>query len=192
MKRWNFCKIYERTKLMLMHPETGWETVRQEKINGMELFKSYLIPLALVSSIATFLLQLFTVSVWYALAIGIINFVAAIVGTYITYRIVREYLLNKINEAGHVALHLAIYSTAIFIVFHCLSEGLGVGFFSQVLAVVSLMCLRTVYVGLNQLTALDARYKKSSIVIVGALVIVSPVIIVRLLTIICRIPTIYA
>lgn len=55
-----------------------------------------------------------------------------------------------------------------------------------------LLCLRTLYVGLNRLTSLDAQYRKSALVIIGLLVIVSPIIIQQLLMIIFRIPTIYA
>ena len=44
----------------------------------------------------------------------------------------------------------------------------------------------------NQLTALDVQYRKSAIVIIGLLVIVSPIIIQQLLMIMFRIPTIYA
>ncbi|MFR7876358.1 MAG: hypothetical protein ACLU4J_08150 [Butyricimonas paravirosa] len=104
----------------------------------------------------------------------------------------REYLSNKVAEANRMALRLAVYSSAVFILFHCLSSGFSEGFISQLMAICSLLCLRTLYVGLNQLTALDVQYRKSAIVIIGLLVIVSPIIIQQLLMIMFRIPTIYA
>ena len=94
--------------------------------------------------------------------------------------------------ANRMALRLAVYSSAVFIPFHCLSSGFSEGFISQLMAICSLLCLRTLYVGLNQLTALDVQYRKSAIVIIGLLVIVSPIIIQQLLMIMFRIPTIYA
>lgn len=60
------------------------------------------------------------------------------------------------------------------------------------MAICSLLCLRTLYVGLNQSTALDVQYRKSALVIIGLLVIVAPVIVQQLLMIVFRIPSIYA
>ena len=117
---------------------------------------------------------------------------ASVVGSYIAYRVSREYLSNKVAAANRMALRLAVYSSAVFIPFHCLSSGFSEGFISQLMAMCSLLCLRTLHVGLNQLTALDVQYRKSAIVIIGLLVIVSPIIIQQLLMIMFRIPTIYA
>ena len=89
-------------------------------------------------------------------------------------------------------LHRLPGDPGVFIPFHCLSSGFSEGFISQLMAICSLLCLRTLYVGLNQLTALDVQYRKSAIVIIGLLVIVSPIIIQQLLMIMFRIPTIYA
>ena len=192
MKKSDINSIFARPRKLLLHPETEWQAINRENWEGIELFKNFLVPLSAISSVCTILLRFLSTSPLYAIGIGIILFVSSVVGCYITYRIAREYLINKIPQANRTALHLAVYSSAVFIPFHCLSSGLSEGFISQLMAICSLLCLRTLYVGLNQLTALDAQYRKSALVIIGLLVIVSPIIIQQLLMIIFRIPTIYA
>ena len=192
MKKSDINSIFARPRKLLLHPETEWQAINRENWEGIELFKNFLVPLSTISSVCTILLRFFSTSPLYAIGIGIILFVSSVVGCYITYRIAREYLINKVPQANRTALHLAVYSSAVFIPFHCLSSGLSEGFISQLMAICSLLCLRTLYVGLNRLTALDAQYRKSALVIIGLLVIVSPIIIQQLLMIIFRIPTIYA
>lgn len=192
MKKSDINSIFARPRKLLLHPETEWQAINRENWEGIELFKNFLVPLSAISSVCTILLRFLSTSPLYAIGIGIILFVSSVVGCYITYRIAREYLINKVPQANRTALHLAVYSSAVFIPFHCLSSGLSEGFISQLMAICSLLCLRTLYVGLNRLTALDAQYRKSALVIIGLLVIVSPIIIQQLLMIIFRIPTIYA
>lgn len=192
MKKSDINNIFARPRKLLLHPETEWQAINRENWEGIELFKNFLVPLSAISSVCTILLRFLSTSPLYAIGIGIILFVSSVVGCYITYRIAREYLINKVPQANRTALHLAVYSSAVFIPFHCLSSGLSEGFISQLMAICSLLCLRTLYVGLNRLTALDAQYRKSALVIIGLLVIVSPIIIQQLLMIIFRIPTIYA
>ena len=188
MKKLDIKGIFTRPRKLLLHPETEWQVIGREDIEGIELFKNFLVPLSVLSSICAIL----STSPLYAIGTGIILFIASVVGSYIAYRVSREYLSNKVTKANWMALRLAVYSSAVFIPFHCLSSGFSEGFISQLMAICSLLCLRTLYVGLNQLTALDVQYRKSAIVIIGLLVIVSPIIIQQLLMIMFRIPTIYA
>ena len=188
MKKLDIKGIFTRPRKLLLHPETEWQVIGRENIEGIELFKNFLVPLSVLSSACAILLRLLSTSPLYAIGTGIILFM----GSYIAYRVTREYLSNKVAEANRMALRLAVYSSAVFIPFHCLSSGFSEGFISQLMAICSLLCLRTLYVGLNQLTALDVQYRKSAIVIIGLLVIVSPIIIQQLLMIMFRIPTIYA
>lgn len=192
MKKLDITNLFARTRRILFQPEVEWQAIRQENIEGTDLFRNYLIPLSALASACTFLLQLRITSPFYAVCIGAIIFVASVVGTYITYRVSKEYLMNKVTEANEMALRLAVYSSAIFIPFHCLACGMSEGFISQLMAVCSLLCLRTLYVGLNQSNALDVQYRKSAIVIIGLLVIVAPIIVQQLLMIVFRIPSIYA
>ena len=191
MKKLDIKGIFTRPRKLLLHPETEWQVIGRENIEGIELFKNFLVPLSVLSSACAILLRLLSTSPLYAIGTGIILFMASVVGSYIAYRVSREYLSNKVAAANRMALRLAVYSSAVFIPFHCLSSGFSEGFISQLMAICSLLCLRTLY-GLNQLTALDVQYRKSAIVIIGLLVIVSPIIIQQLLMIMFRIPTIYA
>ena len=187
MKKLDIKGIFTRPRKLLLHPEMEWQVIGRENIEGIELFKNFLVPLSVLSSVCAILLRLLSTSPLYAIGTGIILFMASVMGSYIAYRVSREYLSNN-----RMALRLAVYSSAVFIPFHCLSSGFSEGFISQLMAICSLLCLRTLHVGLNQLTALDVQYRKSAIVIIGLLVIVSPIIIQQLLMIMFRIPTIYA
>ena len=192
MKKQDITNIFARTRRILFQPEAEWQAIRQENIEGTDLFHNYLVPLSGIAATCALLLQLRVTSPFYAICTGLILFVASVAGTYITYRVSREYLSNKVVEANGLSLRLAVYSSAIFIPFHCLACGMSEGFISQLMAICSLLCLRTLYVGLNQSTALDVQYRKSALVIIGLLVIVAPVIVQQLLMIVFRIPSIYA
>lgn len=153
MKKSDINSIFARPRKLLLHPETEWQAINRENWEGIELFKNFLVPLSAISSVCAILLRFLSTSPLYAIGIGIILFVASVVGCYITYRIAREYLINKVPQANRTVLHLAVYSSAVFIPFHCLSSGFSEGFLSQLMAICSLLCLRTLYVGLNRLTS---------------------------------------
>ena len=190
MKRANFKGIYARTREMLFHPDTEWQAVKREDIAGAEVFRGYLVPLTLTSSACTLVLQLLHTPPLYALLTAAITFATSVGGAYLTYRITREDLTDKIAEANNVALRLSVDCSAIFIVFHCLSEGMPDGFFSQLLGLLSLLCLRTLYIGINQMSRLNVQLRKSTLIIAGLLLVVSPMIIQRLLMLLFRVPTI--
>ena len=192
MEKFNLRGLLAKPYKLLTQPTTAWESIRQEQIEGVVLFRNFLIPLTSIFVTFSFLLCLLHTSVFYALGRSIILFVASIIGTYITYRVSKEYLNDKVTEANRISLYLAVYSSAVFIPLHCLSCGFSEGFFSQLMAICSLLCLRTLYIGLTRLTHLNPQYRKSAVIIIGLLVIVAPIIVQQLLKIIFRIPTIYA
>lgn len=175
---------------MLLHPDTEWQVVKSEKAMGSEIFRKYFIPLATIGAIATLALQVLHTPIVYAVAIACITFLSSIVGTYITYRVSKEYLASKIMEENLTSLRLSVYCSGVFTVFHALSQGLPEGFACQLMAVFSLLCLRTLNAGIKQTTSLHVQFHKSTIIIIGLLIIVSPMIIQRLLEMIFRIPTI--
>ena len=175
---------------MLFHPEMEWQTVKREDIAGAEIFREYLVPLSVTGSACTLVLQLLHTPPLYAFVIAAITFAASVGGAYITYRIIREYFTDKISEANNVALRLSVYCSAIFIVFHCLSQGMPDGFLSQLLGLLSLLCLRTLYIGINLTSGLDVQFRKSALIIAGLLLVLSPMILQRLLMLIFRVPTI--
>ena len=70
-------------------------------------------PLSVLSSVCAILLRLVSTSPLYAIGTGIILFMASVVGSYIAYRVTREYLSNKVAEANRMALRLAVYSSAV-------------------------------------------------------------------------------
>ena len=135
MKKLDIKGIFTRPRKLLLHPETEWQVIGRENIEGIELFKNFLVPLSVLSSACAILLRLLSTSPLYAIGTGIILFMASVVGSYIAYRVSREYLSNKVAAANRMALRLAVYSSAVFIPFHCLSSGFSEGFISQLMAI---------------------------------------------------------
>jgi len=48
-------KIFDRIKGIILNPKTEWETISQENTSSMTLLTTYLIPLALIPTIAAFI-----------------------------------------------------------------------------------------------------------------------------------------
>ena len=107
MKKLDIKGIFTRPRKLLLHPETEWQVIGRENIEGIELFKNFLVPLSMLSSVCAILLRLLSTSPLYAIGTGIILFMASIVGSYIAYRVSREYLSNKVAAANRMALRLA-------------------------------------------------------------------------------------
>lgn len=104
MKKLDIKGIFTRPRKLLLHPETEWQVIGRENIEGIELFKNFLVPLSMLSSVCAILLRLLSTSPLYAIGTGIILFMASVVGSYIAYRVTREYLSNKVAEANRMAL----------------------------------------------------------------------------------------
>ncbi|WP_294142973.1 hypothetical protein [uncultured Sanguibacteroides sp.] len=181
-----------RLKHLLTSPEVEWNTIRMDETGRIELFRNYIILPSILFSILVFLFRLMSNDVMVSLGWGIINFIACTAGCYVCFRLTREYLSNKTINSGTIALKLSVYSSAVFILFHSLAVGFPQNFIGDVMAILSLLSLRTLYIGLNTISELNTRYKKSAVIIIGLLIICTPIIITRLLTIIFRIPAINA
>ena len=104
MKKLDIKGIFTRPRKLLLHPETEWQVIGREDIEGIELFKNFLVPLSVLSSVCAILLRLLSTSPLYAIGTGIILFIASVVGSYIAYRVSREYLSNKVAAANRMAL----------------------------------------------------------------------------------------
>ena len=106
--------------------------------------------------------------------------------------VVTEYLDGKLGSARQTALYLATYGYGVYIVFHCLSDGFSGHFLGQVMEVASFLCVHTLYVGLETLPELNAKHRNNVLIMTAVLMLVIPAIAERLLTIVFRIPTLYA
>ena len=192
MRKINFRYILTRIKHLLTNPEAEWLKIKEEDSARDQLFRDYVIIPSALFSILVVLLRLLNTDLMIAVGWGVINFISCTIGTYICFRASKEYLSNKIQNHGKIAIYLSIYSSAIFIVFHSLSVGFTHNFIGDVMAILSLFSLRTLYTGLNTISTLNTRFKKSAVIIIGLLIICTPVIIMSLLTIVFRIPAINA
>jgi|GEM_PF-500863 len=190
MKNINTEQIVSRIKRLLLVPAPEWQIISKENYLGRDLFCNFIIYPSIIASFFTLLIRLFFEDIWLACCWGIINFIACVAGSYICFRLAKEYLSNKIRRANTISLHLSIYSSTIFILFHSLSVGFTGKFIGDLAAILSLLSLRTLYIGANILPELDDRYRKSTTIIIGVLIICITAILTRLLTILFRIPAI--
>lgn len=184
MKRVNFKSIYRRTKELLLKPESIWPTVLEEEYSPRDVYRNYLIPVAILSSLCVLLISIVPYNFFQASGLAIINFISGTLGIWFSYLITREYLCGKLNYEDHFALNLTIYSGAIFIFFHSLGTALGNGFLGQLLTLLSFIFIRTLYIGLGQLSQLQSQHKTNILIITSLTIICLPVIISQLLKII--------
>lgn len=181
-------KFYERTKRLILEPKREWAGIEGENDTATGLFRTYLIPLAALASVVVLLLGFLHYNVLHTLLYTLINFISATAGTYLAFVITREYLTNKIPEAENTALHLTVYSTAVFILFHSLSVALVNGFLSQLTGLISLIFLRTLHAGISGTPRLEPGQKTNILIIMALSIICIPVIFKRLLMILFHIP----
>ncbi|MEG1737516.1 MAG: hypothetical protein RR137_04135 [Odoribacter sp.] len=188
MNKINFKYIYERTRLLLLKPDIAWSTVLKEDSELKKIYKNYLLPIAATTTLLTFLLSLIDYNLYQSIALGIINFLAVSAGTWLSYRIAKEYLCGKLNIPENQALNITVYCSAIFITFHSIGSVLGNAFFGQLFTLLSFIFIRTLYVGLQQVTALKPGQRTNIFVILCVSIICMPAIITQLLRILLDIP----
>lgn len=184
MDKVNFRQIYERTSRMLTRPGEEWTFVADEYYNAKELFKNYLFPLAVISSLSIFVFGFFHYTVGQTIGHGLINLVASVTGLWLAYLVTREFLSNKLGDADNTALTLVVYSGAIFVVFHSLGIALGNGFLGQLSTLASFIFIRTLYAGIQQIKGLPNGQQTNLLVIAALSVLCMPVIIAQILKII--------
>ena len=181
-------KYYARTRQLILNPKREWSLIDNEHDSPLQLFSNYLIPLAIMASIVVLLLGFLHYNGLHTLLYTLINFISITLGTYLTFIITREYLTGKLPDAEGTALHLSVYSAAVFTLFHSLSVALVSGFWSQLLGLISLIFLRTLHAGISGITKLETSQKTSMLIIMALSIICIPVICKRLLMILFHIP----
>ncbi len=191
-KKIEYQRIWKRTKAMLLSPRKEWPGVHEEQVGERQLFREYLLPWAAAGMVCTLVLLLMRGRGLMAIGMAGINFAAALTGWYVTYRLTREYLSGKVERAGLLALQLATYGYGVYIGFSSLAAGFSPNFLGQLMEVGSLLCVHTLYVGLETAHALNQKYRSNVLIIAAVLMIAVPAIVERLLTILFRIPTLYA
>jgi hypothetical protein len=108
--------IVERAKKIIMTPKTEWLVIAAEEPNTAQIFKGYVLPLALVPAIAnTIGLGLIgrgmMSSFSWGIALGLVQFIVAFVGVYITAYVI-AYLAPKFASQQDMgrAVQLVAYS----------------------------------------------------------------------------------
>lgn len=183
MVKMNFKHIYERTKRMLTKPEAEWKKLTEEFPNLKETFRNYLFPIAALSSLTIFLLGFFHYTAMQTIGYGLINLLSSIAGIWFAYLLTKEYLSNKLRDAGKIALLLTVYPGAIFIVFHSLGIAMGNYFLGQLFTLFSFIFIRTLYIGIKQISDLANNQQTNLLIITALSIICIPVIISQVLMI---------
>lgn len=184
MNKINFRYIYDRTKQLLVNPDTVWPHALEEHNTEKDIFLNYLIPIALSTSILVLLLSLLNYNFLYAGGIAIINLLSVILGSWFSYLITREYMCGKLSYENNQALNLTVYSAAIFIVFHSIGTALGNVFLGQLFTLLSFIFIRTLYKGLGSLPELQTGQRTNILIITSLSIICLPVIISQILMIV--------
>lgn len=182
--------IYERTRLMLMKPETGWPRVLESDFTAKEIFRNYLLPVSVVTAVLVLLLSLLTYTALQSVGLAFINLLSSLSGTWFAYLITREYLCGKLNYHDNQALNLTVYSAAIFIIFHGIGAALGNIFIGQLFTLFSFIFIRTLYTGIGVLPRISNGQKTNILVIASLAIICLPIIISQILMIVFRISAI--
>ena len=180
--------FYNRIKQLLFYPGREWTVIRQEEDSVSRLFNSFFIPVSLLVSLIVIPGGIYRFGTFLGVLYGFINFISILAGIYVAFLIVREYLNNKIPDAENTALHLTVYSASVFVVFHSLSVALISGFFSQLLSLISLIFIRTLYTGISAIACLEVNTKTNTLIIAALSILCIPVIFKRLLMILFHIP----
>ena len=101
-----------RAKNLLLSPRTEWEVISGESLSGMRLIFSYLLPLAIVASLASFIGDSFrtgSLGLWSGLIQGIDLLIQLVVGIYI-YATKGKNRIVTVRRDGSIArsLHMSI------------------------------------------------------------------------------------
>lgn len=179
-------EIFQQTKELLITPAEAWPKVSREPNSVKALFRSFVVPQAVAMSVVVFLFSLFRYSIFFAFLYAVANVLALSLGIWVSYLIAREVLNSKLPDADNIALNLTVYSASVFIVFHSLAVAFGSGFFGQLLTIVSLIFIRTLYIGVNQ--TLPASQRTNFMVILCLSIICFTVIFNKILTVVFMIP----
>lgn len=186
----NYKNIYERTKQMVLKPQIMWPQVLEEDLTVKEIFRNYLLPITIFTSVFVLLFSFINYTPWQAVGLAFINFISALTGTWFAYLITREYLCGKLNYQDNQALNLTVYSSAVFIIFHGLGSALGNIFIGQLFTLLSFIFIRTLYAGIGILPSVSNGQKTNILVIVSLAIICIPIIISQILMIVFRISAI--
>jgi hypothetical protein len=108
--------IVERVKNIIMTPKTEWLVIAAEEPNTAQIFKGYVLPLALIPAIAHIIglsvigRGMMSSSSW-GIAMGLIQFILAFVGVYISAYVI-AYLAPRFGSQQDLgrAVQLVAYS----------------------------------------------------------------------------------
>ncbi|WP_251621107.1 hypothetical protein [Odoribacter lunatus] len=189
MQNGNDIKFWFQTiRRFLLHPTEAWNHIPENFSGNNALFSKRFLSFCIAISFIVLLFSLIRLNFLHAIIYGLIAFASDFFGIYLVYLLIREYLIGKEQIPVNTTLSLIVYSSVIFLLFHNLSFTFGGNFIGQLLNLISLLFLRTLYTGINQTIELTTVQKTNLFIVTGLAIIFIPVIIHKLLTILFHLP----
>lgn len=179
---------FKRISQLLLNPSQEWERIREETTEKDTLFRTFFIPFCLIVSGMVLLLGLLRLNFFHAFGYALIDLTSNLLGVYVVFLLIREYLNGKTPDSDNTTLTITVYSSVVFLLFHSLSAVLGSNFLGQLTSLFSLFFLRTLYVGIYTIADLTSSQKTNLFIITSLAIIFIPVIIHKLLMILFHIP----
>ena len=159
---------------------------------GGEMSRRYVVPLAAGGAACAGVLLGARGFGWWAAAVAGVNAVAVVAGWLAAWWAVRGLLAGRLEGGERLAVVLTGGSYGVFAVLHGVAAGLMPLFWGQLLEVGSLWCVHVLYTGLELLPGLDRKWRNNVLIVGGVLMVAVPAIVERLLTIVLRIPMLFA
>lgn len=108
--------LVDRAKNIILTPKTEWPVIAGEEANIAQILTTYVVPLALIPAVASllgfgFIGRGFGTSLRWGVAMGLIHFVSALLGVYIT-AFVADFLAPNFGSEKNLgkAMQLVAYS----------------------------------------------------------------------------------
>ena len=160
-------KTIERAKNMLMTPKTEWDVVSEENSGHIKLLTGYLIPLALIPAIASFIgygligynvVGLHDGSVGIGIQQAAVSFISAVGSVYLSAWVI-SFLADKFESLKNFekAFELVVYSYTPMCVASILMIYTPLALLAAILAV--LYALYLLYLGLSPMLQTPAEKK---------------------------------
>ncbi|MGG9970641.1 Yip1 family protein [Ferruginibacter sp. SUN002] len=178
--------LIERVKNIIITPKTEWDVINGESTTPPMLLTSYVIPMALIPAVATFIgmgligVDVFGIKVGgikYGLALGIMSFLGSIVSyyvsTYVIDALAPTFKSEKdINKSAQLVAYssTAAYVAGIFSILPALSF----------LGILALYAIYLFYIGLPKLKK-TPQDQVVVYMVVGALIIIVVSVVVNLI-----------
>ncbi|MGL5683251.1 MAG: hypothetical protein ACRDDZ_09445 [Marinifilaceae bacterium] len=151
--------IYSRMVGLLISPQHTWREIIGEKESALSIIKHFFLPLVCIT-IALQLTILFFERTWgQAILLSIISGLSVLIGTRGACLIVKEFLIEKVENPKELAALYTYNTAAVFTLFNGLSFVLAGGFLEQLFLALSFVPIFSLYVGIKNNQDIALKHK---------------------------------